>query len=418
MAKRDGALSAIEVLGLSEFATIARRQWPNVLEILVAVIRREGISERVSQTLRAAIEKIDVASGRCRTGALRVAVAVGFAATRVPTELQDVAQYFPESALGGLLEGAARGAFLLERGDGLGSRESLERAVAVARAQGWARGALWSDLQAHLGDAAHLVGDDAVAVAAYNESRAKGNASSFMWIWASWRLGLIRDDIVALGDAADGFSALGLTEMWARALGARGALLLKGGQDLSGLQCFAPIFEAYYVRHDATVGPAVMVAGAHLQRYGALRQGRPLAEDEDQRLPALGPMPYNSIPATTAPRAGPVVALFSLGDAFKRIGSDADARRFLSLSADAVPANETDRITLPLTLSTLIGALGASESDQAEIQRRFKQFLTLQRDLGLIRFLLGSCLLKTMSPALLQATGCGSRRSLRHLIVG
>jgi len=93
-------------------------------------------------------------------------------------------------------------------------------------------------------------------------------------------------------------------------------------------------------------------------------------------------MPYDSIPVEAVPRAGPVVAFFNLGEAFRRIGSEADARRFLTLSADAAPENETDRIILPLTLSTLIGALGASEADRVEIQRRFQQFLALQRAPG------------------------------------
>jgi hypothetical protein len=116
-----------------------------------------------------------------------------------------------------------------------------------------------------------------------------------MRIWASWRLGLMWEDSVVLGHAVDGFRALGLSEMWARALGARAALLLKGGQDLSGLQCFASIFEAYYVRRDVACGPAAMVAGAHLQRYSALREGRPIA-DEDQRFPALDRCPMTRFP--------------------------------------------------------------------------------------------------------------------------
>ena len=183
----------------------------------------------------------------------------------------------------------------------------MEAAVAAARAQGWTRGSFWSDLQGHLGDAARLTGDDTAAVAAYKESRATGSASSFMWAWSSWRLGLVLEDVDALGDAAGGFRALGLTAMWARALGARGALLLRSGQDLSGLQCFAGILEAYYGLHDMTVGPAVTVAGAQLQRYSAQREGRPIADD-DPMFPALGPMPYDLVITTAAPRAGPVVA--------------------------------------------------------------------------------------------------------------
>jgi hypothetical protein len=379
MANRDGALTAIESLGSSEYATIPSKQWPIVLDMLGIIISREGISERTPKTLRAAIEQIDVVDAGCRTAALRVAGAVGFAVSRAQADANGLKNFFSENAFGGLLEQFARGVLSIERGDGQDARRRLEVAVAIARAQGWTRGLFWSDLQGYVGDAARLTGDDTAAVAAYKESRATGSASSFMSTWSSWRLGLVREDIGALDDAATGFRTQELTGMWARAVGARGALLLASGQDLAGLQCFASILEAYYGLQDMTVGPAVTVACAQLQRYSAQRAGRPIA-DEDSVFPALGPMPYDFVVATAMPRAGPLAAYFLLGEALKGIGSEAEARRFLALAADAVPENETDRIALPLVLSTLIGALGASESDRAETRRRFQQFVTTPRE--------------------------------------
>jgi len=379
LARRDGARSVVESLDPTEFAAVPRKQWRIALETLAEIVQREGLSERTPRTLRAAIEQIDVSDRRSRTGALRVAVAVGFAASKPEAVTPVFAECFPENVLGGLLEHVARGVLSIERGDGHGGRQSLEAAMAVARAQEWTRGAFWSDLQGHLGDAARLAGDDTVAVAAYTESRAAGNASSFMWVWSSWRLGLLREDVDALADAARGFGTLGLTAMWARALGARGAILLRSGHELSGLQCFTDILEAHYGRRDMSAGPATTVALAQLARHRAQRESRPIADD-DPMFPVLGPTSYDLVTGAAAPRAGPVVAFFMLSESFKGAGSGPEARRFLKRAADVAPENETDRILQPLALSTLIGVLGSSEADRAEIRHYFQQFLTMPRE--------------------------------------
>lgn len=378
LARRDGARSAVESLGPAEFGALPPRQRSIALETLAEIVHREGLSERTPRTLRAAIEQIDGGDRRGRTGALHVAVAVGFAASRPEAGIPVFEECFPENVLGRVLGHVARGVFSIERGDGHEGRQSLEAAVAVARAQGWIRGAFWSDMQGHLGDAARLAGDDTAAVAAYTESRAAGNASSFRWAWSSWRLGLLRDDVGALADAARGFGALGLTAMWARAVGARGALLLKSGQELSGLQCFADVLEAHYGRRDMSTGPAATVALAHLARHYAQREGRPIA-DETSEFPTLRSAPYDLVLAAASPRAGAVAAFFVLGESFKGAGSEPEARRFLKRAADVAPENETDRILQPLALSTLIGVLGCSEVDRAEIRQRFQQFLTMPR---------------------------------------
>jgi hypothetical protein len=378
LARRDGARSAVESLGPTEFAAVAPKQRSMVLETLAEIVHREEMSERTRPTLRAAIEQIHEGDRRGRTGALHVAVAVGIAASRPEARIPAFEECFTDNDLGRLLAHVARGVSSVEGGDGRDGRHSLEAAVAVARARGWTRGAFWSDIQGHLGDAARLVGDDTAAGAAYTESRAAGNASSFMWAWSSWRLGLLRDDVAALADAARGFVALKLTAMWARAVGARGALLLKSGQELSGLHCFADVLEAHYGRRDMSTGPAATVALAHLARHYAQREGAPIADD-DSAFPRLTSAPYDFIRAAASPQAGAVLAFFILGASFKGAGSEPEARRFLKRAADMVPESDTDRMVQPVVLSTLIGVLGSLDADRAEIQHHFQQFLAMPR---------------------------------------
>jgi len=379
LARRDSARSVVESLGPAEFGALPLKQRSIVLETLAEIVQREGLSERTPRTLRAAIEQIDEGDRRGRTGALHVAVAVGFAASRPEARTPVFGECFPENVLGRLLAHVARGVFSIERGDGHAGRQNLEAAVAVARAEGWTRGPFWSDLQGHLGDAARLAGDDTAAVAAYTQSRAAGNASSFMWGWSSWRLGLLRDNAGALADAARGFRALGLTAMWARAVGARGAILLTSADELSGLQCFAEVLEAHYGRRDMSTGPAATVALAHLARHYARREGAPIADDVSE-FPTLRSAPYDLVLAAASPQAGPLLAFFILGASFKVAGSESEARRFLKSAVEVVPENDTDRMVQPVALSTLIGVLGSSEADRAEIRHHFQQFLAMPRE--------------------------------------
>jgi len=104
-------------------------------------------------------------------------------------------------------------------------------------------------------------------------------------------------------------------------------------------------------------------------------------------------MPYDYVGSAAVPRAGSVVAYFAVGDYFKEVGSYDEARRFLTLAAEAPPDNETDRLALPLVLSTLIGMLGSSEGDKAEIQIRLRQLFASPREIEMepvfARFVLG-----------------------------
>jgi hypothetical protein len=379
VSNRIGALEAIESLGAREYASVSPGQWPMVLDLLGTIVTREGFSRTTARTLRVVIGQIDMSDDACRTSALRIAAAAGFGVSRGKGERESLEECFPESVLGGLLRLVARGVLSGELDDGRSAREDLAGAVAIAREQGWTGGLFWSDLQGHFGDAARMAGDDAAAVTAYEECRAASTASTFMWAWSSWRLGLFREDVDALNDAATAFRMLELNGMWARALGARGAVFLKAGQDVLGIQCMATIVEAYYGGHDETVAPAAAVVGAQLQQYADRRRGGARGAGEP-RLGELGPLSYDAVDATVTPPAGPVVAYFILGECFRESGSLEEARRFLSLAADAVPENDTDRLVLPLVLSTVIGVLGASDSDRGEIRKRLKQFFAAPRE--------------------------------------
>src|SRR5262249_18168774 len=159
------------------------------------------------------------------------------------------------------------------------------------------------------------------------------------------------------------------TATWARALGARGAVRLKGGQNTEGLADLAEVLDAYYRDGDLAVAPAATVAQAHLARYEAGQAGSPKSDD-DPAFPTFGAEAYGRASSTWVPRAGPIAAFYTLGTAFRGIGDDATARRYFRQAAEAQPQNEVDRAARPLAISTLIGLLGSVGEDTPEIERR------------------------------------------------
>ncbi len=377
-ARRDGALAAMESLGPAEYAVFTSAHIRLILEVLAGVIQRERLSDRTRETVRAAVAKADVGNRRSRVNALRLAVAIGSAASQAEAWETDFGEFFPEGAFGTLLRRVSRGILGIRRSERSCGNE-FGAAVEIAVAEGWNTGGFWSELQGHLGDAAEVTGDYVTAGAAYASSRSAGDEASFMWAWSSWRLGLLSEDVDALGDAARGFRASGSNDMWARALGARGAVLLKRGEQSSGIQCLAGVLEAYHIHHDIAAGPAATVAQAQLWRYQASREGRQVAED-NSLFPVLGAEPYERIIPTATPAAGPVVAFFVLGECFMAEGNEVEARRFLAHAMDATPENETDVITQPLAASIFIGLLGGSPGDEADIANGFSRFLGMPRE--------------------------------------
>ena len=195
------------------------------MEILAEVALREGLSEDLLTTIRVAVATVDPVNMEVRAAGVRLGAALGLAAGLVAGEAVFLPVCSPETPFGQLLQRVAEGTFAMQRGDVERARAHLAEASEIARAQGWAAGAAWGNLQGHRGDAAYLAGDDPAAIAAYIDARTESEPASHMRAWSAWRLGLLQEDIPALTEAVEGFRDLGATATWARAsvLAARSA---------------------------------------------------------------------------------------------------------------------------------------------------------------------------------------------------
>src|SRR5260370_26516125 len=95
------------------------------------------------------------------------------------------------------------------------------------------------------------IGTDASGIAAEAAAR-----DTFEYAWASWRLGVLKQDEELLFRGATAFKSAGLDDMWGLATGAPGALLVKTGNNSEGLRCLASVVEAYFGVGTQKKGPS------------------------------------------------------------------------------------------------------------------------------------------------------------------
>jgi tetratricopeptide (TPR) repeat protein len=310
-----------------------------------------------------------------QTAALILASNIGWRAKVDGLDGTLLISYFDETRWGRLLLDTAAASHHLELGHGDAALERVDQAIASAINQNLGTGHFWARLQLLKGDIYYLLQDLESAARAYAEGASASSPLSFERAWCSWRSGALREDADACRDAARAFRHLGFLEFWARALGARSALLMKGGHRVEGLRLFEELLEAYFVRREALAGPALAIAQAHMVRLSAEVEGRSVP---DAGFPGFGADPYERVLSSAQPRSGPALSYYVLGDAYALLGEVDAGRRAFTRALESLGEDTLSKNILPPLVKRSLDYLSGSEADSALIRKCVRAILQQQ----------------------------------------
>ncbi|MCI0438785.1 MAG: hypothetical protein L0177_06590, partial [Chloroflexi bacterium] len=313
MAESPDALRAVCQLPLSDIPTLAPRFAVDLLDLLSKLLGRYPLADLRPELVRDLTKSAERWGTSGQGAALVLACNIGWRAKVDSHDGALLLAYFGDTPWERLLRDAATASHRLELGQGSAALERVEQAIAGASVLDLRAGDFWARLQLLKGDVYYLLDDLGNAARAYAEGASASSPLSFERAWCSWRSGALREDPDACRNAARAFKHLGLHESWARALGAQGALLIRGGQRAEGLQSFEELLEAYYVKREPLAGSALAIAQAHIVRLGAELEGRSVP---DADFPGFGADAYERVLSSAQPRSGPAVAYYVLGDAY------------------------------------------------------------------------------------------------------
>ncbi len=367
-------LSAIEPV---EIVEASEEQLSVFFDIAYIVISRSPPTEGSQGFIQDVLKRMEGGSDKEREYGLNLAINIGGRAREAGRDLDFVNGFFPNTPFGDLLRHSARGVLLTEAGEtGHGILE-LDKAMMIAPDLEINSGNFWARLQLSKADAAYKGGTDDVAEAAYAASVEAASPRSFEHGWSSWRIGLLLQDEQALAQAAEAFREMELYEFWARAVGARGALLIKSDMRSEGLRCFAELVERYYIGKEDVIGPGVAVAQSHVMRLKAELECRPISET-DERFPAFTAGVYEIVLPTARPRAGPIVSFFVLAETYELLGEKDNARHWINRGLDLLPEDELDKRTYPIVIKACLKSLSYSIEDRPQIRKCVDRLLEYQ----------------------------------------
>jgi tetratricopeptide (TPR) repeat protein len=375
-ARTGHPLQEISRLSTSDLASVSVKDRVVLLEVLPELVGKFPLADLSPELIRELVNEVEAVDDQKSQLLFRLAQSIGARAKDEHADSDSLRKFFTTSPFGEMLWQVATATFFIESGEGQRGLEGANRAIENAREIGSTSGGLWAYLHQLKGDAAYHE-QAAPALDSYRESLQGLEEGSFGHAWSGWRIGLLSSDEQVLATAAEGFRALGHTEYWGRAWGARAAELIKSGKEREGLDCFLDLLDSYFLRKDEAVGPAVTIAQAHLTRLRHSLEGSPIPES-DPAFPEIAGSPYELIPSGARPRVGPVTAFYNTALTYELLGDKTKAQDCLIKALNSDAANETDRGVLPLAIKMRLAALSDSDADRGEIARCIDLILACQ----------------------------------------
>jgi hypothetical protein len=216
-------------------------------------------------------------------------------------------KFFIDTVFGRLLRDLSSATLMIELRQSRTALQAIEQAMNAARELGVSNAKCWSHLYQVRGDAAYQLEDKPFAEESYRQGLEYSQPSSFDRAWASWRLGLLKNDEQMFDRAAAEFKVKGHIEYWARAWGARGALLIRSGKSYEGVRCLHELLAAYFVSAEDAAGPATTLALSHLSRLKSEMGGEPM-DSTNLQFPEIKASLYETVLDSARPLSGPILA--------------------------------------------------------------------------------------------------------------
>lgn len=335
----------------------------NLMNLTSALLLRYPLQD-LSQSL---VKKLN-RNGDNIEDCFKLACDLGIRAYRDGLDQDSLNDYYDDRNLDMILKLTAKSILLLEQKKTDVALEYINRVIEMTQQEGIESGAIWAKLHQIKADAAYIDKDDSLAGVEYKESLKTAAEGSFEKAWASWRIGLINNDEKMLESAALTFRGVSNREYWARATGARGALLISNGNSLNGIRCFEQLFDAYFFEKIDVAGPATTVAVAHLaRRLGELR-GNPIPAS-DTSHPEISPGIYTTVLDIARPRIGPITAYYNLSEAYELLGDHEASIKCIRKAVDIKPEENLDQRCFPLLIKKYLDAIFYPKQESAEIKR-------------------------------------------------
>lgn len=375
-ARTGQPLQEISRLSTSDLASVSVKERVVLLEILPELVGKFPLADLSPELTQELINEVEAADDQKSRLLFRLAQSIGARAKDEHIDSDSLRKFFTTSPFGEMLWQVATATSFIESGECRRGLEEVNRAIEKAREIGSTSGGLWAYLHQLKGDAAYHE-QAALALDSYRESLKGLEKDSFGHAWSGWRIGLLSSDEQILATSAEGFRALGHTEHWGRAWGARAAELIKSGKERQGVDCFLDLLDSYFLRKDEAVGPAVTIAQAHMTRLRHLLEGNPIPES-DPAFPEIAGSPYELIPSGARPKVGPVTAFYSTALTYELLGDKTKAQGCLIKALNSDPANETDKGVLPLAIKMRLAALSDSDAHRGEIAHCIDLILACQ----------------------------------------
>ncbi|MGH7180800.1 MAG: hypothetical protein ACREJN_02350, partial [Nitrospiraceae bacterium] len=347
----DNAAKYLVALTDKDFTDASPENRLSLLEILSIGVGRFPLSDLPAEWLRNILDifATNLPSAVEQEVLVKLASNLALRAKQERVTFDRISGHFPETGFGTVLRCFAEATLKLEDGLQQEALAAIDEAMKIADSLAVNNPTLKVKLYQVKGDAAYQIPNYQVAEYAYAESLEATSEGSFDEAWSSWRLGQLRNDEHLLSRSAIAFHGLKHFEYWARAWGARGALLVGMSCETEGIDCWADLLEAYYEGGQKEAGPATTVAITHMTRFKMDRTGEVLVEGA-LNYPNIEPSMYSRVLDTASPVAGPLGAYFILSEAYRVVGGQDESRKFLVHALSVTSSLDADRRVFPMVL--------------------------------------------------------------------
>jgi len=360
------SLSDVNVEDLFEVEAALRYEY---LELLARSILRYSLDELAPALIRKIIDKTesmglkDVDINTC----FDIACNIGVRAKREERSAEFIGKFFIETKFGQLLKHLSCATLLIELRQSRDALHLVEETIAEAKELLVASAKCWSHLYQVKGDAAYQLEDKPLAEESYMQGLEYASSGSFDRAWASWRLGLLKNDEQMFAIAASEFRSKGHIDYWGRALGARGAVLISSGKKDEGVRCFHDVIDAYFASREEAVGPAATLALSHLNRLKSELEGEPI-DPTDSHFPNISAPLYEKILELARPLSGPMLSYYMLAKVYRQLGKEEDSRACVREALKGDPSHPKDIVAIPIMVRDFVEILADPEKDRSYLK--------------------------------------------------
>jgi len=353
-------LSETDLEALFESEAQSRHEY---LELLAQSVLQYPISGLAVSLVQGITSKVEATGLSDIEACFDLACNIGVRAKKEALDAGFIGRFFIDTAFGRLLRDLSSATLMIELRQSRTALQAIEQAMNAARELGVSNAKCWSHLYQVRGDAAYQLEDKPLAEESYRQGLEYSQPSSFDRAWASWRLGLLKNDEQMFDKASAEFKVKGHIEYWARAWGARGALLIRSGKSYEGVRCLHELLAAYFVSAEDAAGPATTLALSHLSRLKSEMGGEPM-DSTNLQFPEIKASLYETVLDSARPLSGPILAYYLLGQTYRLLGKDSDALASITQALNFMPTHQKDISTLPVILNDFMVILSDPAVDR------------------------------------------------------